>query len=85
MNSRTSRIHVEQHEKDEVNGIFRSHVYTYDNANNVITLSEYSGEDAKLISNKYASENDYKLHWSERDANIEENKKLFEELKFQEN
>ena len=75
---------IEQHEKDETSGIFRSHVYTYDNADNVIALSEYSGEAAKVISNKYVSENNYRLHWTEREENKKENKKLFEELKFQE-
>ncbi|BCZ45186.1 hypothetical protein psyc5s11_12530 [Clostridium gelidum] len=75
---------IEQHEKDEVNGIFRSYVYNYDKADNVVGLSEYSGEEAKIISNKFVSENDYKIHWTQRYENKKENDKLFEELKFQE-
>lgn len=75
---------IEQHEKDEANGIFRSYVYKYDKTNNITSISEYSGEEAKLISSKYLSENDYKVHWSERYENKKENEKLFEKLDFQE-
>ncbi len=75
---------IEQHEKDDENGIFRSYVYKYDKANNITSISEYSGEDAKLISNKYVSENDYAVHWSERCENKKENERLFEKLDFEE-
>ncbi|MFT8349924.1 DUF6531 domain-containing protein, partial [Clostridium saccharoperbutylacetonicum] len=75
---------IEQHEKDEANGIFRSYVYKYDKANNIASISEYSGKEAKLISNKYASENDYSVHWSDRAVDKKENDILFESLKFQE-
>jgi RHS repeat-associated protein len=75
---------IEQHEKDEANGIFRSYVYKYDKANNITSISEYSGEDAELISNKYTSENDYRVHWSERFENKKENESLFEKLDFSE-
>lgn len=75
---------IEQHEKDEVSGIFRSYVYNYDKANNIIGISEYSGEDAKLIRNKYLSENDYRIPWTERHENKKENEKLFEKLGFNE-
>nr|WP_241395739.1 RHS repeat-associated core domain-containing protein [Clostridium beijerinckii] len=75
---------IEQHEKDEANGIFRSYVYNYDKSDNIISISEYSGEEAKLISNKYISENDYKVHWSKRYENRKENEKLFEKIGFKE-
>ncbi|NRT79266.1 RHS repeat-associated core domain-containing protein [Clostridium beijerinckii] len=75
---------IEQHEKDEANGIFRSYVYKYDKANNITSISEYSGEEAKLISSKFISENDYRIHWSERYENRKENEKLFEKLNFKE-
>ncbi|OOM11653.1 RHS repeat-associated core domain-containing protein [Clostridium saccharobutylicum] len=75
---------IEQHEKDEVNGIFRSYVYKYDKANNITSISEYSGEEAKLIRSKYISENDYRVHWSERYENRKENKRLFNKLGFKE-
>ncbi|SDP16473.1 RHS repeat-associated core domain-containing protein [Clostridium gasigenes] len=38
---------IEQYEKDEANGIFRSNIYKYDKANNVVSLNEYSGTEAK--------------------------------------
>ncbi|WP_238858897.1 RHS repeat-associated core domain-containing protein [Clostridium sp. YIM B02569] len=75
---------IEQHEKDETNGIFRSYVYKYDKADNIISISEYSGEEAKLISNKYTSENNYMVHWSERYENRKENEKLFGKINFKE-
>ncbi|WP_315069728.1 RHS repeat-associated core domain-containing protein [uncultured Clostridium sp.] len=75
---------IEQHEKDETNGIFRSYVYKYDKADNITGISEYSGEDAKLISNKYTNENDYRVHWSERHENKKENESLFNRLNFEE-
>ncbi|OOM11719.1 hypothetical protein [Clostridium saccharobutylicum] len=75
---------IEQHEKDEVNGIFRSYVYRYDKANNITSISEYSGEEAKLIRSKYISENDYRVHWSERYENKKENERLFNRLDFEE-
>ncbi|AGX41800.1 wall-associated protein WapA [Clostridium saccharobutylicum DSM 13864] len=75
---------IEQHEKDEANGIFRSYVYKYDKANNITSLSEYSGEEAKLIRSKYISENDYRVHWSERYENKKENERLFSRLDFEE-
>lgn len=75
---------IEQHEKDEASGIFRSSVYNYDKADNVISISEYSGEEAKLINNKYISENDYKIHWTERHENKKENEELFEKINFKE-
>ncbi|WP_077867543.1 pre-toxin TG domain-containing protein, partial [Clostridium saccharobutylicum] len=75
---------IEQHEKDEANGIFRSYVYKYDKSNNITSISEYSGEEAKLIRSKYISENDYRLHWSERYENKKENERLFNKLGFKE-
>ncbi|MCI1477821.1 MAG: DUF6531 domain-containing protein [Clostridium beijerinckii] len=75
---------IEQHEKDETNGIFRSYVYKYDKANNITSISEYSGEEAKLIRSKFISENDHRIHWSERHENKKENEKLFEKLNFKE-
>ncbi|AGX44480.1 RHS repeat-associated protein [Clostridium saccharobutylicum] len=49
---------IEQYEKDEENGIFRSHFYKYDNANNVISLSEGSKEGTqKKKSYIYDSKN----------------------------
>ncbi|MHC1686048.1 MAG: RHS repeat-associated core domain-containing protein [Clostridiaceae bacterium] len=75
---------IEQYEKDEENNIFRSHVYKYDKADNIIKLSEYSGKEAKLIHKKYAGENDYSLSLGERYERAKENKKSFEELGFQE-
>jgi|GEM_PF-351203 len=75
---------IEQHEKDEANGIFRSYVYKCDKADNITSISEYSGEDAKLISSKYISENDYRVHWSKRLENKKENERLFNRLDFQE-
>ncbi|WP_253198410.1 RHS repeat domain-containing protein [Clostridium gasigenes] len=38
---------IEQYEKDEANGIFRSNIYKYDKANNVVSLNEYSGTEDK--------------------------------------
>ncbi|EKQ50971.1 RHS repeat-associated core domain-containing protein [Clostridium sp. Maddingley MBC34-26] len=80
---KTDRL-IEQHEKDETNGIFRSYVYKYDKANNITSISEYSGEEAKLISSKYISENDYRVHWSERYEKKKENERLFGRLDFRE-
>ncbi|OOM76177.1 putative deoxyribonuclease RhsC [Clostridium puniceum] len=73
---------IEQHEKDEANGIFRSYAYKCDKADNITSISEYSGEDAKLISSKYISENDYRVHWPERLENKRENEKLFKKINF---
>ncbi|MCB2343328.1 HNH/endonuclease VII fold putative polymorphic toxin, partial [Clostridium estertheticum] len=75
---------IEQCEKDEINNIFRSHVYKYDKASNIIALSEYSGKDARLINKKYSGENDYNIKALDRYEKVKENKKLFEELKFEE-
>ncbi|MCB2343289.1 AHH domain-containing protein [Clostridium estertheticum] len=75
---------IEQYEKDEINNIFRSHVYKYDKASNIIALSEYSGKDARLINKKYSSENDYNIKALDRYEKAKENKKLFEELQFEE-
>nr|WP_246517023.1 RHS repeat-associated core domain-containing protein [Clostridium aciditolerans] len=75
---------IEQHEKDDENGIFRSYVYKYDKANNITSISEYSGEDAKLISSKYESEYNYNLNVSQRFENRKGNEKLFERIDFRE-
>ncbi|WP_308167969.1 DUF6531 domain-containing protein [Clostridium estertheticum] len=75
---------IEQYEKDDLSNIYRSHVYKYDKASNIIALSEYSGKDAKLINKKYSSENDYKIKAFDRYEKAKENKKIFEELKFEE-
>ncbi|MBU3218386.1 RHS repeat-associated core domain-containing protein, partial [Clostridium estertheticum] len=75
---------IEQYEKDEINNIFRSHVYKYDKASNIIALSKYSGKDARLINKKYSSENDYNIKALDRYEKAKENKKLFEELQFEE-
>ncbi|WP_259473532.1 RHS repeat domain-containing protein [Clostridium estertheticum] len=75
---------IEQYEKDDLNNIFRSHVYKYDKSSNIIALSEYSGKDAKLINKKYSSENDYNIKALDRYEKAKENKKLIKDLKFEE-
>ncbi|NFL87633.1 RHS repeat-associated core domain-containing protein [Clostridium botulinum] len=73
---------IEEHEKDETNNIFRSRVYAYDKANNIISINEYSGEEAKLINSKYSSEFNYDLDILKRYENKKENEKLLKELDF---
>ena len=73
---------VEEHEIDETNGIFRSKVYEYDKADNIISLREFSGEDAKAITKKYQSEYDYEVRFFDRYNKKKENEKLFKDKKF---
>ena len=40
-------------------GIFRSKVYEYDKSDHIVSLREFSGEDAKAVTKKYESEYDY--------------------------
>ncbi len=71
---------IEEHEKDETNNIFRSRVYNYDKANNIISINEYSGEEAKLINSKYSSEFNYDLDILKRHENKKENEKLLKKI-----
>ena len=73
---------VEDHEIDETNGIFRSKVYEYDKADNIIALREFSGEDAKAINKKYLEEYDYDIKFFDRYNKKKENEKLFKENNF---
>ncbi|NFA44216.1 hypothetical protein EXM65_17010 [Clostridium botulinum] len=69
-------------EEHETNNIFRSRVYAYDKANNIISINEYSGEEAKLINSKYSSEFNYDLDILTRYENKKENEKLLKEIDF---
>ena len=74
---------IEEFQSDVRNGIYRSKVYEYDKADNIISLSEYSGKDAELINNKYISENDYNLKVIDRHYKKKENDKKFAEINFE--
>ena len=74
---------IEEFQKDVRSGIYRSKVYEYDKADNIISLSEYSGKDAQLINDKYSSENDYDLKVIDRHYKKKENDKRFAEINFE--